>query len=105
LGGLLRLLGYDVDRADGRVTVVWQALQLMDTSYQVFVHALDASGRIVAQVDAVPVSGTRPTTGWLAGEVIVDSYTLPLQNAAALEVGMFDYLKGQRLGVVRIEWP
>jgi hypothetical protein len=105
LGGQVRLLGYDADRASGRVTLVWQAPFPLNARYQVFVHVLDASARIMAQVDAVPVSGTRPTTGWLPGEVIVDQYTLPLQNAAALEVGMFDTLNGRRLGLVRIELP
>ena len=104
-GGQVRLLGYDAERTNGRVTLVWQALLPMNTRYEVFVHALDAGGQIIAQVDAVPVGGTRPTMGWLPGEVIVDTYTLPLQNAAALEAGMFDYLNGQRLGIVRIEFP
>ncbi|MEP7357614.1 MAG: hypothetical protein ABI847_10275, partial [Anaerolineales bacterium] len=104
-GGLVRLVGYDADRAAGRVTIVWQAARAMDSSYQVFVHALDAGGQIIAQADAVPAGGRRPTTGWLPGEVVVDPYSLPLQNADALEVGLVDPLTRQRLGVVRIELP
>src|SRR5207253_2983523 len=42
LGGRVRLLGYDQDAAG--VTLYWQAVQAMDTSYVVFVHALDGTG-------------------------------------------------------------
>jgi hypothetical protein len=105
MSGLVRLLGYDADRAANQVTLVWQAVSPMDTSYQVFVHALDAGGQIVAQADAVPVGGTRPTTGWLPGEVVVDRYALALEGAAALEVGMVDPVTRKRLGIVRVELP
>jgi len=74
----------------------------MDTSYSVFVHALDASGAILSQVDALPLGGSRPTTGWLPGEVLVDRYSLRLSSATTLEVGLYDPLTRQRLGAVRL---
>ena len=39
---------------------------------------LDANGVPRAQADAVPVSGRRPTTSWLPGEILTDPYTLQL---------------------------
>ncbi|HIE39771.1 MAG TPA: hypothetical protein EYP77_12045 [Anaerolineae bacterium] len=36
------------------------------------------NGRIVAQSDGVPAGWTRPTTGWLPGEYIVDTRVLTL---------------------------
>ena len=103
VGQPVRLLGYDQDQ--GGVTLYWQALASMDTSYAVFVHALDASGGIIGQVDALPLNGLRPTTGWLPGEVLADRYNLSLNGAASLEVGLYDPLTRQRLGTVSIKVP
>ena len=98
LGPAVRLLGYDRDAAG--VTLYWQALAETDTSYAVFVHALDAGGAILSQVDALPLGGARPTTGWLAGEVLADRYNLALGQATWVEVGMYDPVTRQRLGTV-----
>jgi hypothetical protein len=100
LGPAVTLLGYDLD-ASG-VTLYWQAVSSLDTGYSVFVHALDSSGAITAQVDRPPLNGLRPTTGWLPGEVLTDRYALPLGEAQALEVGLYDPTTGQRLGTVTI---
>ncbi len=100
VGSGVRLLGYDLDPQG--ITLYWQALAGMDSSYSVFVHALDASGAIVSQVDGLPLQGTRPTTGWLPGEVLADRYDLALGGAAALEVGLYDPATRQRLGTVTI---
>ena len=105
LGGLVRLLGFETGPGTSQMRLYWLALQPMDTSYQVFVHVLGADGAILAQADAAPVGGSRPTTGWLPGEVLADPYALPLNGAAALEVGMVDPATGQRLGVVKIDLP
>ena len=71
-------------------------------SYAVFVHALDASGAIIAQADGLTLGGTRPTTSWVMGEVLTDRYNLPLKGAARMELGLYDPLTRQRLGTVRI---
>ncbi len=107
----IQLLGYDLEagswklEAGVRLTLYWRALAEMDTSYTVFVHVLDAEGRIVAQRDSVPGSGALPTTGWVAGEVIVDGYEVPLREGTppgeyTVEVGLYDAATGQRLPVV-----
>jgi len=49
----------------------------MDRDYVVFLHLLDEKGQIVAQRDIAPAGGTRPTSGWIAGEVVVDLHTFP----------------------------
>lgn len=109
-GGEVRLLGYEV-AADslgaGRpltVTLAWQAEQPMEISYSVFLHLLDQDGRIVAQRDAVPRAGQLPTSLWLSGEVVTDSYLLqpeqPLTPGAyRLIAGLYDPASGQRLPV------
>jgi hypothetical protein len=98
--GPVTLLGYNRDAAG--ITLYWQARASLDTSYAVFVHALDATGTMVSQVDALPLGGTRPTTGWLPGEVLADRYALPLSGATSLEVGMYDPATRQRLGTIAI---
>lgn len=103
VGGSVTLLGYDLDPAG--VTLFWQAKASMDTGYAVFVHALDAAGAIVSQVDAPPLNGARPTTGWLPGEVLADRYVLSLGGATALEVGLYDPATRQRLGTITIPLP
>jgi hypothetical protein len=100
-GGLVKFLGYDL--APNEVTLYWQALAPMDSGYAVFVHALDADDRILAQVDSVPRNGARPTTGWLPGEVLADPYGLEWEGAAKIEIGLYEPRSGDRLGSVVIQ--
>jgi hypothetical protein len=85
------------------VTLVWQAgPQPIGVSYTVFVQLLNADGQLIAQSDAVPAQGSRPTTGWRTGEYIVDTHQLQFNERAApgearLIAGMYDALTGERL--------
>jgi hypothetical protein len=90
--------------AEVTVTLVWRALAEMEHGYRVFVHLLDGGGAIAAQSDGEPADWTRPTTGWLPGEYIVDRHTLywPADlslEAAAIRTGLYDPHSGQRLNV------
>lgn len=98
-GDLARLMGLSIDSGEVRagerftVTLFWQPLGETQRSYTVFVHLLDASGRRVAQYDRVPVNGARPTTGWIANEVIADSYVFDAPAAGgnlSLAIGLYD---------------
>jgi len=102
------LLGYNLDRMSVepggtlRLTLYWQALARMETSYTVFTHLLDAESRVKGQKDSVPCSGTCPTTSWLEREVITDEYEIAVDpNAPAgeyqIEVGMYDPQSMSRL--------
>ncbi len=113
LGGAARFLGYDLDReqvAPGgtlKLTLYWQAMgsgqaPVFDKNYTVFVHLLDASGAVRGQQDSPPLEGAAPTTSWLPGEVLADSYTVPVEGNAPrgdyiFEIGMYDPITGQRL--------
>jgi hypothetical protein len=107
-GDVLALAGYQLDWAacvpggDCPLTLVWQGLAEMDTSYHVFVHLVDETGRILAQADGQPAGWTRPTTGWAAGEFVVDGHLLGLPaslpaGGLALRVGVYDPDTGERL--------
>ncbi|MGA9349056.1 MAG: glycosyltransferase family 39 protein [Anaerolineae bacterium] len=102
------LLGYDLDRTavePGKtlhLTLYWQTLARMETSYSVFTHLLDAEGRIRGQRDSMPCNGACPTTSWLEREVITDEYEIAVDpNAPAgeyqIEVGMYDPKSVSRL--------
>ena len=84
------------------VRLIWQCVAPLAQHYRVFVHLLNAQGQIVAQSDAEPAGWTRPTTGWLPGEFIVDEHQLQLPDALpagsyALQAGLYDAASGQRL--------
>jgi len=97
-GGAIRLLGYDL--TPDSITLYWQSLKPVDERLTVFVHALDASGAFVAGHDAAP---TRPTTGWLPGEVIVDAHPIVVGND--FEVGLYDPISGERFGETFVTRP
>ncbi len=84
------------------VTLYWSGSQPTDQSYKVFVHLLDAAGRLVAQDDSLPGRGARPTTGWLPGEIIADPHPVALPAALApgsyaVAVGLYEPRSGRRL--------
>jgi hypothetical protein len=114
LGDEVTFLGYDLETTvvkpgdNLRLTLYWQARREIAEWYKVFTHLLDDQDRIWAQKDSVPVGGTRPTTGWVKGEVIVDEYELAVAPDAPggdyiLEVGIYEEGTGQRLRVLNEE--
>ena len=110
LGNQIALLGYDISAATIApgdtlaLTLYWRALTEMDESYTVFVHLIASDGSMTGQRDSLPADGAYPTDLWLAGEVIADSYRVPIAIAASsgeqrLEVGMYVAETGARLPV------
>ncbi|NJN94694.1 MAG: hypothetical protein HC875_11670 [Anaerolineales bacterium] len=60
------------------LTLYWQALAPLDRNWTVFVHLLDDNEQIISQQDQIPGAGQFPTTSWLTGEYLLDSYNLPI---------------------------
>lgn len=82
--------------------LIWQAAGASDLSYTVFVQLIDAAGRVIAQSDRIPANGARPTTGWRAGEYIVDVHELVWNSVASpgdatLIAGMYNARSGERV--------
>jgi hypothetical protein len=77
------------------VPVAWQALAPLDADYTLFVHLLDADGRLVAQHDKQPFDGFLPTRLWKPGDTLVDTFTLPLP--AELPAGDYTLFAGAYL--------
>ena len=110
IGGFAELVGYDLQPAHPAygeaisLTLYWRAIGPALMSYVVFTHLLSGEGKLIAQHDAPPASATldRPTTGWLAGEYIVDHHLMEwvipdYQGRAVLEVGFYDPISGRRV--------
>jgi hypothetical protein len=86
-----------------QLTLYWRAIAPVSERYVVFNHVIDEAGSKIGQNDGEPQLGARPTTGWRAGEVIVDTYSIPLDTQA--QPGAYRLITGlyTRLGNVRLE--
>jgi mannosyltransferase len=109
-GDALRLTSYQLDARRARagdvltLTLHWRVEQTPNTRYKIFVHLLDASGRVVAQRDGEPLADLRPTTTWRAGETIVDNYGVFIEPGTPpgdyrIEIGVYRADDGARLPV------
>jgi hypothetical protein len=84
------------------ITLIWRSEVETSDSYRVFLHLLGPDGQLLTQSDGEPANWSRPTTGWLPGEIIVDERVLFLpDNLAAGEytllTGLYLPETGQRL--------
>lgn len=100
---LFRLVGYEFSTAklgeNLKITLCWQALREMSTSYVTFVHLLAPEGTLLSQVDTIPGYGKNPTTAWLPGEYICSSYELPVPTDGSylISLGAYDPATEERL--------
>ena len=102
LGEVATLLGAILSEDLTTVELVWRAESETAVSYRVFLHLIGPEGQIVAQSDGEPAHWSRPTTGWLPGEIVVDERTLALPDPLPLGdyrlvTGLYDPATGQRL--------
>ena len=99
-GNLVQLIGYDLDtrraRPGGRlpITLYWQALAPISTSYQVFTHLESDQTGLIAQADGVPVCWTYPTDLWRPGQIIADQHAITIPPEALpgrypLQIGLY----------------
>ncbi|MGB9300288.1 MAG: glycosyltransferase family 39 protein, partial [Anaerolineae bacterium] len=100
LGDKAALLGCGLSSRDLQpggvldLSLRWQALTHILQSYSVFVHLVDAEGRMWAQHDGVPLRDLHPTTHWVEGEIVSDprDLVLPVEIAPGryrVQTGMY----------------
>ncbi len=83
------------------VALDWLASTKPKGDYTVFVHALDAAGKLVAQHDGLPAAGSYPTSLWQPGDRVEDLHPLgqPAAPGLRLEVGLYTQPELRRLPV------
>lgn len=102
------LLGYAENTTWSRpggvlvLTLYWQAREVINLPYKIFVHLIDANGQLVAQSDQIPNCGTRPTNKWPLDQPVQDRHLLQLPpdlpaGQYSLEVGLYEPRTGRRL--------
>lgn len=88
INGEMRLLGYRLDQPSLHpaeslpVTVYWLALEPMAEDYSVFVHLLGRDRAVVGQMNTYTGVGAWPTTFLKPGDVVADTYYVPVDPAA-----------------------
>jgi hypothetical protein len=86
-----------------QITLYWQALAPMEENYSVYLHLFGKDGQKIGFRDSHAGMGKYPTSRWRVGEVIKDTYMLPVSPeaqgpfAAWLEVGVYSYPRMERL--------
>lgn len=108
-GDEVNLLGFKaVDKlapgAEWDVTLYWEARRPPESDYIVFIHLLDAEGRVAGTHDGPPMDGRYAATAWRPGEVVPDVHRIVLdpQTAAGiyrLRVGIYQWPSLERVPV------
>ncbi len=99
-GGIIALDGYDVQT--DTLTLHWRALSRVPLDYQVFVHVIDAQGKLAGQADAaLPL----PASLWEQGEVVLDAHQVAglAKSATSILVGVYDLNTNARLPALRAD--
>jgi hypothetical protein len=99
LGDRITLLGYELVRGDpATLTLYWRAESPPETAYNVFIHALDTDGKLIAQFDAPPLGGLYPSYAWRPGQIIADAHPIALPaSTQVLAIGLYDPISLDRL--------
>ncbi len=108
LGGAAELVAVQIEEMTVRqgdalpVILYWRALAPMETTYTVFVQAIDEEGTKAGQVDRLPCDGGCPTPTWRPGDLVGERYELRIRSDAPpgyyqLISGMYDLETGENL--------
>lgn len=98
-GSIAQLVGYDFSHR--RIVLYWRAVTSTETSYKIFLHLIDNSGKLITQRDQIPGVGALPTTSWVAGEYLVDVYDIDAPPGEyTIRIGMYDPATNLRLPVL-----
>jgi hypothetical protein len=88
------------------IALHWQVLHPTDKPLTVFLQMLNDAGEVVTSWDSQPFDGLYPTNLWAPGELVADTFLLPLPQDGLvagqyrLVTGFYDFETGQRLPLV-----
>jgi hypothetical protein len=108
MGEAVTLVGWTRSPITGseqeRITVAWRVEQPITETLQVSTRLIGVDGNTIHQTDAPPLDNAYPTTRWRPGEVILDTYTLPLVPPGAhLLLILYRAANGSEVGQARLE--
>jgi hypothetical protein len=90
LGNQIVLTGAGLERAQYapgesiRIDLAWRAVAAVARDYTVFLHLRRVDDDLqIAAFDGAPANGSRPTSGWRTGEVVVDRRGITVPDNAA----------------------
>jgi hypothetical protein len=95
-----------VKRGDAVALILyWRATAKVGKDYTVFVHLVDATGKMVTGADTLLLQGDRPTSRWRVGELTPDGIIVPIDATIPpgdykIEIGLYDPATMQRLAIV-----
>jgi mannosyltransferase len=103
--GQIKLLGYDLEIANGELILYWQAQQQLDDDYKVSLRLRDEEGYYWGHLDRRPAAYLYPTTRWKVGELLFGRYTLPVLPGTPpgeyqLEVILYSEARPEGLDIV-----
>lgn len=111
-GETIRLMGYTLASGEWgagerlQLAAAWELIQPTEAALKAFVHLVgppDAEGNsLYAQRDVEPCDNSYPTWQWAPGEIIVETYSLPLPfdlsaGEYSVQVGWYAAAGGERL--------
>jgi hypothetical protein len=110
LGDVAVLQGYDVTLPKSglrpgsqfTLTLYYRSEVPTGSGYTQFAHLYSPELGMAAQWDGPPLNGANPTWAWVPGEIVSDTVTLRIADAAkpgsyALQVGLYNSEDGARL--------
>jgi hypothetical protein len=110
VGDDVQLHGYAIDRSSARagdtltLTLWWESNAASLDERAVLVHLVNRNGAITTQADGPPVHGSRPTSQWHAGDIVIDSHQIALPTDLpagqyTLVFGMYRWPSLERLAL------
>ncbi|HEY86036.1 MAG TPA: hypothetical protein G4N96_13090 [Chloroflexi bacterium] len=100
-GNSIRLLGATYNPAAQTITLIWQSDAPIQEDYSIFLHLLDANGKLIGQADGAPYHNLYPPSAWLPGQTVED--TRPIGDALSntqlsqFAIGVYNLHTGKRL--------
>ena len=109
----LRLIGYRLETETIRpaeklpITLYWEVLAPTEINYSIFIHLLGRQRQVIGQLDSFPGGGKWPTTLLKPGDILADSYQIPIAPQAEFEhaptrlrvaAGIYDFNEPGRPG-------
>jgi hypothetical protein len=109
----VKLLGYDLgtNRAEPGggipLTIYWQALDWLGSDYTIFTKLLAADQTVYGGRERLPQEGYR-TLYWAPGEIITDSFGLPVEATAppgiyTINIGLYQQVGEQALSLPLVQ--